>query len=118
MFLKMSSLPAIYHRARMDHIGLDFDKLLRVGIEGIIEEINTRKQALNFGDRDVYPDLEVMKKYDFYACCLLELEALLDLAKRYAQRAYELAEAAEGPRKQELMRMAQALEQVPAKTRA
>ncbi len=39
----------------------------------------------------VYPDFEALKKKEFYQCCRVELEAVLDLAARYAERAEQMA---------------------------
>ena len=45
--------------------------------------------------------------------CLLELEALLDLERRYAAKARELASTASPQRASQLLRMANALDRVP-----
>ncbi len=111
---RMSNITLREQWARIDHIGLDFDKLLRVGVEGLIEEINERKAALNLCDRAVYPDFEVIKKVDFYECCLIELHALLDLERRYADAAEKIAQTADEKRKNELLQMAKTLRRVPA----
>ena len=34
-------------RSRADHIRLDYEKLLRMGIRGLIDEIKEKKQALD-----------------------------------------------------------------------
>ena len=34
-------------RSRADHIRLDYEKLLRIGIRGLIDEIKEKKQALD-----------------------------------------------------------------------
>ena len=110
---RMSSVTLLERGPRIDHLSLDLEKLLRIGISGIVAEIHARMAELNLQDRNVYPEFEVMKQYDFYECCLLELEALKDLQKRYAQKAREMAETAPEPRKAELSQMAEILEWVP-----
>jgi len=110
---RMSSVTLLERGPRIDHLSLDLEKLLRIGISGIVAEIHARMAELNLQDRNVYPEFEVMKQYDFYECCLLELEALKDLQKRYAQKAREMAETAPEPRKSELSQMAEILEWVP-----
>jgi len=99
---------------RKDHLCLDFEKLLRVGVNGLRKEIEEKKAALDLNDAMVYPDYEVIKKYEFYQCLLIELDAVLDLAARYAKRAKELAQKATEPRKTELLRIADVMDRVPA----
>jgi pyruvate-formate lyase len=111
---RMSNTGLLERGPRIDHICLDFDKLLRVGIEGLIGEIKSHKATLNLYNRDIYPDFEEIKKYDFYECCIIELEAVIDLQKRYAAKARQMAQQASGQRRIELNRIADALERVPA----
>lgn len=63
--------------------------------------------------RAVYPDYAALRRYEFYQCCLIELDAVLDLAKRYAEKAKEMAEQAAEPRKSELLRIAGIMASVP-----
>ncbi len=111
---RMSNVTLLETGPRIDHLGMDFDKLLKKGIAGIIDEIHEKLAALDLDDPDVYPDLEVLKKYDFYECCLIELEAVIDLHRRYAAKARELASVTPSPRKNELLIMAETLDRVPA----
>lgn len=111
---QMSPHTLVERPPRRDHLSLDFDKLLRLGIRGIMDEIRTQMAQLNFGDRDVYPGYDMVIRYEFYRCCLIELEAVLDLADRYSKKARELALSAAEPRKSELLRMSKILEAVPA----
>ncbi len=106
----MSSLP---QRSRKCHIAPDLEKLLRVGVRGLLAEVTEKRDALNYNDRAAYSDFKVMEQYDFYECCRIELEAVVDLQKRYAARARELAEAATAPRAAELLRLAAILDRVP-----
>lgn len=110
---KMSNITTKSQWARGDHIGIDFDKLLRVGVRGLIDEIKQKQAELNTDDRNLYPDLSAIEKNDYYESCLIELEALNDLAKRYAKKARDMADSADGTRKKELTRMADALCKVP-----
>ena len=101
---------------RKCHIGLDFDKILRVGIEGILKEIEEcEAQNQSSASDDYYPDFEAVKREEFYKCCKIELEALLDLARRYSEKAEELAQCSDEKRKAELMRISDALKNVPYK---
>jgi len=58
---------------RHDHMALDFEKLLRLGVNGTIEEIEAQNDPENV----------------FYKGALAELRALLGLAERYAEAARE-----------------------------
>ncbi|MBR6793426.1 MAG: hypothetical protein IKM48_03590 [Clostridia bacterium] len=99
---------------RNTHLSLDFEKLLRLGINGLKAEIMAQMEKLDYDDPAVYPDYEVIRKDEFYRCCLIELDAVLDLASRYSQKAKELADKAEEPRRSELLRIAAVMERVPA----
>ncbi len=99
--------------ARRDHLALDYDKLLRVGVRGLMEEIQERMDAL-------LPDTpenraEHVEKREFYSGCLIELEALLNYAARYADEAARQAELCEDPvRRAELSELSEILHRVPA----
>ena len=54
---------------RKDHICLDFEKLLRVGVKGLREEIRTRQAAIDQDAPKIYPDMEAIKQWEFYECC-------------------------------------------------
>ncbi len=111
---RMSNITLLETGPRIDHLGLDFDKLLQKGVLGLLDEVRARRDALNLDDPDVYPEFEVLKQYDFYECCRVELEAVVDLQKRYAAHARELAQTASAPRREELLQMAATLDRVPA----
>ena len=113
MFIMSSSTLEMFG-LRNTHLSMDFEKLLRLGINGLKAEIHAQMAKLNYDDSSVYPNFDVVKKDEFYRCCLIELDAVLDLASRYAQKAYEMAERAREPRKSELLRMAAVMERVPA----
>ncbi len=110
---RMSAHTLIMRAPRKDHIGLDLAKLLRCGVSGLMREIIERRDALDLSSPALYPDCEALKQYEFYSCCLIELEALLDLAARYRDEALALAEAAEGARARELREMAEIIDRVP-----
>lgn len=99
---------------RIDHLSLDFEKLLKCGINGIKAEILEKKKALDYEDEFVYPQYEVIKKHEFYQCCLIELDAVLDLAHRYAEKAKAMADEAEEERREELLTIYRILQKVPA----
>lgn len=113
MFI-MSTTTLKMNTPRNTHLSLDFDKLLRLGINGLKAEIQKQKEKLDYDDPDVYPNYEVVKKEEFYQCCLIELDAVLDLAFRYSKKTAELAETVDEPRRSELLQISELLKKVPA----
>ena len=99
---------------RNTHLPLDLDKLLRLGINGLKAEIQKQRKKLDYDDPKVYPNYEVVKKEEFYQCCLIELDAVLDLASRYSQKAEQMAITEIEPRKSELLRISKTMKKVPA----
>ncbi len=75
---------------RTDHMSLDFEKLLRIGVDGLIAEIEAKP---NYAENH------------FYVGALAELRALLKLAEKYVAKARELG----------MNDVADVLERVPAK---
>lgn len=92
---------------RTDHMSLDFEKLLKVGVNGLISEIkaNMDRLDLNCGN-----DIE---KMEFYLSAIMELEALLKCAENYSVYAKKLSENATGQRKAELTEISEILTRVP-----
>lgn len=111
---KMSPQPLFGRGPRKDHIALDYHKLLKLGINGILEEIENKISQIDFYAENTYPEYEPVKKYEFYRCLKIELCAVLDLAKRYSEAAKKEAEKYEGERKRELLNISRILEKVPA----
>ncbi|MBQ4557131.1 MAG: hypothetical protein IJA60_05745 [Clostridia bacterium] len=90
------------------HMALDYAKLVRVGVNGLLDEVNCRMAAL---DMNIPENIE---KCEFYECCKVELEALIRLQHRYAEKARALAEEADGEKKKELLDIAEMMDRVPA----
>lgn len=95
-------------RGTYDHMAMDYAKLIEVGVEGLIAEIEQRRKSLNLQ----LP--ESISKDEFYQGCLLELRALLRFAARYVGRAREMAESVPEPRAGELREIANIMARVPA----
>lgn len=110
---EMSSHTFLRRAPRKDHICLDYEKLLHKGINGLRAEIKEKLAALDLTAPSIYPDLDPIKQWEFYQCCLIELDAVSDLAKRYAEEALRLAQEKEEPRKSELIRLGTMLKKVP-----
>lgn len=98
---------------RQDHICLDYEKLLRVGINGLRAQIREKMDEIDISAPGIYPAMEEAKKYEFYQCLLIELDAVSDLAARYSQEALRLAGESEEPRKSELELLGHMLKKVP-----
>lgn len=92
----------------LGHMSLDYPKLLRLGINGLIAEVKARKDELDLN----VP--ENLSKYEFYEGCLMELEAELVLQKRYAEKLKEMAEKATGEKKAHFEKLYQIVSRVPA----
>lgn len=96
-----------YQRVTAAHMALDYAKLVRVGIRGLLDEVECHAQALDLNDP------QNLEKSEFYEGCRMELEALVRLQHRYADHARALAEKASEPRKSELFEIAQIMDRVP-----
>ena len=106
--------PTLYGRGRCCHISLDFPKLLRCGVLGLLEEIRTNREKLRFDESAVIQ--QSFEKKEFYDCCEMELEALLRFAAKYAAKARQLAESeSDGSIAANYLDAAEILEHVPAR---
>ena len=86
----------------------DYDKELRLGLKGIIAEIDREIEALTF------TSINDGRKYQFLWAARVCCEAEIRFAKRYAQLAREMAaEEVNEKRKKELRAIAEVCEHVP-----
>ena len=91
------------------HIVPDWPKLLKKGVKGVIEDIETNMAKLNLAD---YEDFE---KYTFYRSALIVNKAVLKYAARLADMAEEFAEKESDPIvKKQLKKLAEINRNVPA----
>ncbi len=96
---------------RNDHMALDYERLLRTGVRGLINEIKEQKSRLDFSGSDIAENIE---KEEFYDCALMELEALIAYAHRYSDALRVRAdETSDAKRKAELLAMSENLARVP-----
>ncbi|MBQ6679620.1 MAG: hypothetical protein IJM76_06315, partial [Lachnospiraceae bacterium] len=65
------------------HMSLDFEKLVNVGVNGLLKEVRERKALLDLSRP------ENLSKDEFYEGCIAELTALAGLAERYCAYAAE-----------------------------
>jgi formate C-acetyltransferase len=90
------------------HMAIDYDKLLRLGVDGLRRQIDDYRARL---DRTRPEELE---RDAFYRACTITLQALIDCAHRYADLAEDQAEQEADPRRRnELHAIAAACRHVP-----
>jgi formate C-acetyltransferase len=90
------------------HMAIDYDKLLRLGITGIREQIDRYRARLDLARPDH------LERDAFYRACLITLNALVDASHRYADLAREKASSEPDPdRRAELLDIAATCRRVP-----
>ncbi|ABR46733.1 pyruvate formate-lyase [Alkaliphilus metalliredigens QYMF] len=90
------------------HTAYDIPKLLKVGLVGIKSEVNEKMQTLDLTTS------EGLEKKLFYEGLIVCCDSVIAYAKRYAQRALELADQEKNPvRKKELEKIADVCQWVP-----
>lgn len=98
-----------YYYNGVGHISVSYDKVLKIGFNGIIKE--AKKQL--YKSRSVDP--EFIKKEKFLNSIIISCEAAITYANRYAEKAKELAQNTEDlRRKAELNKIAEICGKVPA----
>lgn len=91
-------------------VNIDYGKVLNRGLEGVIAEAQEQLDRLPIGN------LEAYDKRSFLNAVIIVCRATIKFAQRYAALARDMATKEKSPqRKQELRRIAQACEWVPAK---
>lgn len=92
----------LYHYAGTGHLAIDYEKLMKVGYNGLIE--NARDGLKQLSKRDP----EYADKRDFYQAMIIMLEAAKKYIERYGKLAEEYAEKETNPhRREELKTMAE-----------
>jgi formate C-acetyltransferase len=93
------------------HICIGYEKLLRLGYNGIIREVESYQSTLNKND------LKYEEKYNFYEAVKICYEAAIDFAKRYSELAYNLTSHEKNEhRKKKLEEIAKMMEKFTKKT--
>ena len=92
----------------------NYDKVLRIGLKGIIEEAEDRLKEIAT-DPDTYLDSkEYLKQKRFLDAAIISLNAATRFAKRYAEKAREMSEEEKDEgRKKELAEIAEICDWVP-----
>lgn len=89
------------------HLAVDYQSLLEVGLKGFEERTKKCKAQLDLCEADS------IDKYAFYRAVLIVIEAVRTFADRFSALAKELAEKAEGKRKEELLEISRICAKVP-----
>lgn len=111
---KASKVKVIHGEGNMTsgdgHIVPDFEKVLDKGLEGIIAEAQAELEKLDLGEVDA------IRRKTFLEAIILTNKSVMNFVKRYAQLAKEqVEEVADPTRKEELIKIAELCERVPAK---
>ena len=102
--------PGNYFYNGVGHVTVQYDKVLAIGYEGIIAEVEAELAKCNVGDGDY------AKRTHFYEAIITSCKAVITYAKRCAKLSKEEAEKCSDPkRKTELLQISQNCERVPAK---
>lgn len=97
------------------HVGVpNYEKVLSVGINGIIEEIEGKLKEIMTEEYAYAHTREFIEKKRFYDAALMTLRAMVNFGKRFAQKCREEAEAqTDTLRKNQLLELADICEWVP-----
>jgi pyruvate formate-lyase/glycerol dehydratase family glycyl radical enzyme len=94
----------------LGNIALDYPKVLKIGLEGIITEIDDQLNQFQI------KDIKDINKYYFWEAAKIACQAVIHFAVRYSKKAEELAQFEKDPvRKKELCTITKICERVPAK---
>ena len=102
--------PGNYFYNGVGHITVQYDKVLKIGYEGIIAEAQAELDKCSFGDADY------ATRTCFLEAVIMSCQAVIHYANRYALLAAEMAQQCGDPvRKAELLTIAANCSRVPAK---
>ncbi|MEY8283872.1 glycyl radical protein [Lachnospiraceae bacterium 50-23] len=102
--------PGNYFYNGVGHVTVQYEKVLEVGYEGIIEEAEAELAKCSVGDGDY------VKRSHFLEAVIISCKAAITYARRYAELAEEEAgKCGDAQRKAELLQIAENCRRVPAK---
>ena len=102
--------PGNYFYNGVGHVTVQYEKVLAIGYEGIIAEVEAAMAKCNVGDGDY------VRRIHFYEAVITSCKAVIAYANRYAELAKkEAAESRDAKRKAELLKIAENCSKVPAK---
>ena len=91
------------------HLAVDYENLLRIGLEGYQKRAKELKYNLDL------TKVDSIDKYAFYKAVDIVIEAVKTFANRYSELAKKLSESATGKRRQELLEISDICSKVPYK---
>lgn len=102
--------PGNYFYNGVGHVTVQYDKVLAMGFEGILEQAREELAGCNPGDADY------CTKGSFLEAVMISCRAAIRYAERYARLAdQEAADCADPARRQELLQIAENCRRVPAR---
>lgn len=102
--------PGNYYYNGVGHVTVKYEKVLEIGYEGIIREVEEELENCNVADMDY------AKKSNFLRAVIESLKAVIEYANRYANMARYMAKNCnDAVRREELLNIASNCERVPAK---
>ena len=102
--------PGNYFYNGVGHVTVQYEKVLSIGLEGVMREAAAELASCGLGDADY------ARKHSFLEAVILSCAAVIGYAQRYAALAEEEARRCTDPtRKQELLQIAKNCSRVPAK---
>ena len=101
--------PGNYFYNGVGHVTVQYDKVLKIGFKGIINEVLAEKATMDFGDADYAQKTALLD--GIIMCC----EAVINYANRYSALAKKLAESEnDSVKRTELLKIAENCSNVPA----
>lgn len=98
-----------HEKGVVNNIAVNYEHALRLGLEGLKQEAEQSLQR--------YRELNAHAEQDFLESAIEGLDAVMNFARRYAEKARELAGALEDPAQQERLRkIAEVCERVPGQS--
>ncbi|MDD3140558.1 MAG: glycyl radical protein [Lachnospiraceae bacterium] len=102
--------PGNYFYNGVGHVTVQYEKVLLIGYEGIMEEVKAELEKCKVGDADY------AKRSRFLEAIMISCEAVIAYARRYMVLGMEMAEQCKNAaRKEELLQIAKNCGRVPAK---
>jgi len=101
--------PGNYFYNGVGHVTVQYDKVLRIGYRGILEQVNQERGRMNVGDANYCTKSALLDAIE------ISCEAVITYANRYAALARELAQKeSNAKRREELLAIAENCSRVPA----
>ena len=102
--------PGNYYYNGVGHVTVNYEKVLEIGYEGIIEEVKEELEKCNVADNDY------AKRSHFLRSVIESCEAVIIYANRYSELALNMAkQCSDNVRRDELLQIASNCARVPAK---